>query len=171
MVWCVCVCVYVCVFVCLVRGPVETAWDKSTIILSSCRPQRRNRRRCSSWPWPTFWRQNIRIETISVDYGGYLANGDRQSRYYYCRHIGSRLSAFEWCIYIWSWTIENMKVKVIQILTYFEYLINSDRKSKYSYCWHIGARSLALEWCIYILTWPILKVKVKVMQILNTSNS
>ena len=35
----------------------------------------------------------------------YLVNGDRESKYHYCRYVGSRLLAFEWCIYILLWLI------------------------------------------------------------------
>ena len=42
----------------------------------------------------------------------YLVNGDRWSKYYYCKLIGSCLLAFEWCVYIWPWL--NLNVKVIR---------------------------------------------------------
>ena len=44
----------------------------------------------------------------------YLVNGDRYDKYCYCWYIGSRLLAFDWCIYIWHWPILNVKVKIIR---------------------------------------------------------
>ena len=42
----------------------------------------------------------------------YLINGDRYDKCCYRRCIGSRLLAFEWYLYIWLWSILNMKVEV-----------------------------------------------------------
>ena len=40
-----------------------------------------------------------------------------QKKVTYCRHIGRRLLAFEWYIYIWPWPILQVNVKVMRIST------------------------------------------------------
>ena len=59
----------------------------------------------------------------------YFVNGDRESKYYYCRHIGSRLLALECYIYSSPWAILKVKVKVMQILTAIISSTVTNRKS------------------------------------------
>ena len=47
----------------------------------------------------------------------YLANGYRYGKHCPCQHIGSRIQPFDWHIYIYSWPVLMVKVKVMHILT------------------------------------------------------
>ena len=68
------------------------------------------------WSWPIEYKgKNQGHPNIDCEY---LVNGDRTNiEIELPTHRKSRLLAFEWCNYIWPWTILKVKVKVMQILT------------------------------------------------------
>ena len=56
------------------------------------------------------------LGSANFDYE-YLLYGDKRDKYCSCQWLGSRLFAFDWCIYIWPWPILKVKVKAMLILT------------------------------------------------------
>ena len=81
------------------------------------------------------WFESRPFGYIRLDY---RTNGDRENKYHYGQHIGSRLLAFYWDI--WLWPILKVKVKVRQIAT--EYFTNGNRWSKRNYWKHMGSAYL-----------------------------
>ena len=97
----------------------------------------------------------------------YLVNSDRWSKYYYCHHIESWESAFSWYIYVWPWSILNVKLRSCTLRLPFANISNDE-------LWQIGETLQLLSYiksyriCIGIFTFDLASSKglVKVIHVL-----
>ena len=90
----------------------ETVTDRKILLLPS------NRKSCIGFRWAYSHLTSFTGQGQDHAYfdSKYLENGDREEKHYNCSQIGCHVLAFDCHIYIWSWPIIKVKVKVMHIL-------------------------------------------------------